>query len=162
MSHAQNQAHQHVRKHALLVSSLVLVAGATAGCGGSSGGSAPESASTKDFCDSYTSVLKQFRGKQPSRQEAVQGMKDWADSLRETGTPKDIPDDARHGFEVVVDTIKGLDDNASESDVEHLDKDLSKSEQDDAKAFGSYAVKTCGDALSPESPELPAPSSPQS
>lgn len=157
MKHAQEQ----VQKHALLASSLVLVAGAAVGCGGDSGSAAPAGASTKDFCDSYASVLDQFKGKQPSKQEAVKGMKDWADSMRRTGTPKGIPGDARHGFEVVVDTIKNLDDNASESDIENLDKDLSDKEQADAEAFGEYATKTCGDAMMPEL-SASSPSNPQS
>ncbi|MET3960896.1 archaellum component FlaG (FlaF/FlaG flagellin family) [Marmoricola sp. OAE513] len=90
-----------------------------AGCGGPDGSSAPKDASVKDFCkvvnDLDTSDAKGF-----------------AEDLAEVGTPKDIPAEARDGFEIMVD-------NAAE-------KSISDSKQKKVSTFVAYFTTTCSGA----------------
>lgn len=130
-------------KHALIAASLVLVAGATAGCGGGDGGSAPDNASTEEFCDSYTSMLESMMKMSPDSDQAVTALKDWGEKLEETGTPEDIPDEAREGFEVIVGALAELDADATQADLENLGGDLSAEEEQASEAFGDYVNETC-------------------
>ena len=61
---------------------------------------APEEASVDEFCKPFTDA-----GMDPKLSEV-------ADQLKDVGTPKDIPDDARKGFEILIDHADELDDRA--------------------------------------------------
>lgn len=141
-------------KHALIAASLVLVAGTTVGCGAGGSSSSPDSASTDDFCTAYNSLFESFSGATatPSDAESVKAIRDWADKMKEAGTPSDIPDDARHGFELVLDTIDKVDDNASQADIQKLGDDLSADDKKASEAFGAYATKTCPSAVPSDLP----------
>lgn len=85
-------------------------------CGSSGGANAPKAASVADFC----SMMKNIDMTDP---------KAFVADLKKTGTPADIPGDAREGFEVMID---------------NADKDsISADQQDQVKAFLSYFTTTC-------------------
>ena len=52
--------------------------------------------------------------------------------MESTGTPSDIPDEARSGLEVTLQAIQGLPDDATLDDITNLEKTLSDAEQKDA------------------------------
>ncbi len=123
-------------KRAILTAvSLVLVASGAAACGGS-----PEDASVDDFCEAAVSV--------PTDSDPdAKAIKDWADRMDETGTPKDMPDDARDGFELFIKTAKGLDDDASAEEMQEADKDFSDQDNDSVDAYSKYVADTCADQM---------------
>jgi hypothetical protein len=132
---------------ALLVAALLVAGSLAAGCGSDDGGlgaANSESASTKDFCQAYNSLFDAFSaGEAPSDEESVKALKDWAAELEGTGTPTDVPEGARRGFEVILETVDKIDDDATQDELKDLTDGLSTSDQDDAAAFGEYATKTC-------------------
>lgn len=122
-------------KHALLAASLLLVAGTAVGCGG-----APTDASKEDFCEAYTDTSAlQEAGEGDKLGEKIQ---DYGKGLEDVGTPKDISDDERDGFEVYVDALKDVDDDATAEDLQ--EPDVSKDDEKKAEKFTEYAQKKCG------------------
>src|SRR5689334_8862996 len=102
-----------LRRAAATAAGAVLVLGATAACGSNDAGGSPTSTSTADFCNTN----KQFdQGTTP---------KEAAAKLKEVGTPSDMSDSERHGFEVLVDRLSQLPDNAKASDYSAMEKDIS-------------------------------------
>jgi hypothetical protein len=118
-------------KHGLLAASLVLVAGTAVGCGG-----APTDASTEDFCEQVTKA---------GSMESADDAKDWGKEMEDIGTPEGISDDARDGFEIVVDAAK----DAEEEDGKVKDPDISDSDEKKVDKFGEYVATECA----PEAPE---------
>jgi hypothetical protein len=144
-------------KHVLMAATLVLVAGTTVGCGGGDkdGGGAPAAASEKDFCDTFTSFTEDMAASSDKEtSDQIKTAKDAVAKLADVGTPKDIPADARDGFEIFIDTIKGIDDNASEEDLQNIDSDLSEADNKKVSAFTTYYADTC----SPTAPTVPSES----
>jgi hypothetical protein len=141
-------------KTGLLTASLLLVGASVAGCSGG----APTDASEKEFCDSLTSVFEDVDlTDQPTEKEALELIKSWAKDLDKVGTPDDIPDEAREGFELMIKEVAKL---RAQEDFAQLDADLSESEKKAAEAFDTYTTETCGPmgVETPELPELPTPS----
>lgn len=137
-------------KKALIAASLVLIAGALVGCGGDDGGSAPKAASVDDFCTAFEQVTKDTSGVSQDDTEAqIQAAKDAVAKLADVGTPKDIPDDARAGYELLIDTIKNVDDNASQDELTAIFDDFSETDQKTFLAFVTYVGKTCPDLGAP-------------
>jgi hypothetical protein len=145
-------------KHRLLAASLVLVGGAAVGCGS---GGAPTDATEEEFCDGFSSLFTDMAELADADDaEIVRGIKDWAATMEEIGTPEGISDEEREGFERSLQLISDLDEDASPEDFEKLDEELSEEEQDAVDAFDTYTTDTCGSPLedleAPESPETPA------
>jgi hypothetical protein len=142
-------------KKILAAASLLLVAGTAAACGGG----APSDASTDEFCKTQQSILEDMptpkAGAEPDSKEVVKALKLWAERVEETGTPEDISDEARKGFEFQVKLIRDLDDDADKEDLVKIDKEMSDEEQAQSDAFDKYVQDTCG---SPD-PTAPSPSS---
>ena len=100
-----------------------------AGCGGDDeggsdgdrprGSDAPRNASVEDFCATFEET------------SLISGA-DAAKRLAETGTPADIPEDARRGFEYLIDHPEGGQDVATNEDV---------------AAYVTYGSKTCADLI---------------
>ena len=130
--------------------SLALVASLTA-CGGDSGGgsgsSAPDNASLDDFCQAFNglfdTVMAQATSGDADASAMITALKKWAADMEDVGTPSDMPDDARHGFELFVDQAKKLDENATLQDLENLGEDLSSDDQADGEAFSEWTTKNC-------------------
>jgi len=156
----------------LTLSSAVLLIGAvTTACGGGGGGDggggAPTDASEKEFCDSQTSLLQDLlpddltNPEMPSTVEMAQTVKGWGAKIEKVGTPDTISDEARAGFEAVVDRVGKID--VADFEIEKLQQlqsggeDASAEVNEQAEAFSDYLVATCDNPLDDvELPELPA------
>ncbi|WP_296604940.1 hypothetical protein [Nocardioides sp.] len=127
---------------------LALAASMTA-CGGSddggAGSSAPDNASTSDFCDGFNGLFEKVlaQGASGDSSAMITALKDWAGDMEDIGTPSDMPDDARNGFELFIDQAKDLDEDATLDDLQNLGDDLSESDQADGEAFAGWTEKNC-------------------
>lgn len=118
------------------------------------GSSAPSDASKADFCKAVTA-----EGDTAAVQKAVADkdydalldeLKKTTDNIEKVGTPENIPDDAREGFEIQLDAINDLkadDIKKSFEDPENAeDPFAAKVSKDDKKkieAFEKYQSKEC-------------------
>ena len=125
----------------------VLLALSLTACGGGAS-DAPDDASAKEFCEAYNASSD--LGEDASAEDQVEEAKDQADKIIDVGTPKDISDDEREGFEIFVDAIKDLDEDDvkkfSDAGSEDDFKDALGASDDDFKkvtAFLTYAAETC-------------------
>jgi hypothetical protein len=142
-------------KHALIAASLVLVAGLGAGCGGgddpepetsasSATSSANPTSSTEEFCAAYNSLFQEFQdGTQPTDEQAVQAIKKWAEELDEVGPPEDIPADAEKGYDLIVETVQKIKDDATQADIQKLTAAFTRAERVSSNAFGEWAQTAC-------------------
>ncbi|MFC6285424.1 hypothetical protein ACFP3Q_05770 [Nocardioides sp. GCM10027113] len=121
-----------------------LAAAGLAGCGSDGGSSAPDNASTEDFCGAYLSVFDDMDFSEvPSDEEAAEMMRQWGDRLAEVGTPEDMSEEARDGFELVVDTLGEIDADTSAQDIEDLGEDWSEEQDKAGEAFSQFVAKEC-------------------
>ncbi|WP_107773026.1 hypothetical protein [Nocardioides sediminis] len=143
-------------KSALLAASLVLVGGTAFGCSGGSDG-APADASQDDYCTSYRTLFADMSTMtEATDAEIIAKIKDWGATMQETGTPSDMPDDARAGFETTLAFIDDLAEDATAEDFEKMDSDLSEEETKQVAEFDTYTTETCGSPLdNMEAPEMP-------
>lgn len=138
-------------KGILALAGAALVLGGLAGCGddggssGASGSSAPDNASTDEFCDAFSSLFTEVMAEAGTgdMSKAVSAIKDWAENMQDVGTPEDMPDEAREGFEVFIEAASEIDENATLEDLQDLGGDLSESDQKAGEAFGDWATETC-------------------
>ena len=152
----------------LTASTAVLLIGAAASAcgGGGAGGGAPTDASEKEFCQTQTSLLEDLmpadmsNPELPSDEQMAKAVKDWGAKIDQVGTPEDISDDARKGFERIIEMADEID--ASDFSIEKLEqleaggKDASAEAQKQADAFEKYLTDTCGNPLDDlEVPEMP-------
>lgn len=137
---------------ALNVLAGLALATALTACGGSdgdgdggSGDSAPDNASTSDFCDGFNGLFEKVLAQATSGDSSamITALKDWAGDMEDIGTPSDMPEDARNGFELFVEQAKDLDENASLDDLQNLGEDLSEGDQADGEAFSTWTEKNC-------------------
>lgn len=156
------------RTRLTVTTAALLVGAATSACGGGgSGGGAPTDASEEDFCQTQTSLLEDLmpadmtNPELPSDEKMAKAVQDWARKIEDVGTPEDISDDARKGFEAIVEQADKVD--ASDFSIEKLEeleaggKDASAEARKQADAFEKYLTETCGNPLDDlEMPELPA------
>ncbi|MFC5175551.1 hypothetical protein [Nocardioides taihuensis] len=131
-------------KQALLTLAVLAVISVTSvAC---NAGRPPTDASPDTFCaqvhDFYSGVDRLGGG--ASNHEVAGLVKQLARRLADVGTPGDIPTDARQGFELTLDAIHDLPDDASTAEVEAIDADLSLDERRDTQAFDTYLALTCG------------------
>ena len=117
---------------------LVLVGGMATACGGGGGSDAPDDASKDDFCEAFEAAPTD---ESPSQDE----VDEWVDEMRDAGTPDDISDDERNGFEALVDAIDDadVDDIADSSSFEDIVED--EDDRADVTQFLIYYGKTCVD-----------------
>lgn len=140
---------------------VLLVSAATAACGGGSGSGAPESASKDDFCSAQQSLFTSLDlgdgTELPSEKELADAMHTWADKIEEVGTPENISDDARKGFEETVKAAHDVSEADLKSpDLDSLEADMSDEAKKQVEAFSSYVNDTCGSMFGDlETPEVP-------
>lgn len=155
----------NVRARLALTSTVLLVGAAASACGGG----APADASEKDFCDTQSSLFADLLPEDmtapelPSNEEMAQAVKDWGRELEEVGTPDGISEEARAGFEQLVEQAGEID--AADFTIDKLEEleqggaDASEAAQQEAEAFADYLTTTCGDPFEdiemPELPEMP-------
>ena len=157
------------RARVTLTSAVLLVGAVTSACGGGGGG-APTDASEDGFCEAANSLMSHLlpedmsSAELPSDEDMARALKDWGARMEEVGTPDDISDDARAGFEAVVDQAKEID--ASDFSMENLEDlemggaDASEEVKKQAEAFGDYLTDTCGNPMDDiEMPDLEMPES---
>jgi hypothetical protein len=118
------------------VLTLVLAGGLTA-CGGST--SSGPSASKADFCRAFDAL-----GADTTPGHA-------ADELSKVGTPSGIDPDERHGFELLVDHLRGLPDKRSPGGITKMVQDMNAQDAGDVRAFVTYYFDECQ-----SSPSAPA------
>ena len=133
----------------------LLVVGLLAGCGddgaaGDDAADAPSDASVEEFCQPFVDMLQEVsaQGEDLSDEDAVRLAKETADKLREAGTPADMPEDARKGFELVVEKLAELPDDATKDEVEKA-QELTEEEQTYSTALSQYIASNCADQLFP-------------
>ena len=129
----------------------LLVAGLLAGCGddgGDDAADAPNNASVEEFCQPFVDLSQEFQsmGTDISDEDALEIAKDTAEKLRNAGTPEDMPEDARKGFELVVKKLADLSDDATTQDVEKA-MQLTEEEQKYSAALTAYVTQNCADAF---------------
>ena len=156
-----------IRARLTLTGAVLLVGTATSACGG--GGGAPSDASKDSFCEAANSLMSDLVPADtttpdlPSEEEMAQAVKDWGARMAEVGTPESISEEARKGFESVVEQAEEIDaEDFSIDDLEQLESggaDASAEVKEQAEAFGNYLTDTCGNPLEeielPELPDLP-------
>lgn len=157
-----------IRTRLTTAGAVLLVGAVTTACGGGGGG-APTDASEKEFCETQSSLIEDLlpddmtNPEVPSNEEMATAVKDWGKKLEDVGTPEDISDEARKGFEAVVQQANDID--ASDFSIEKLQElemggaDASAEVKEQAQAFSDYLTETCGNPMDniemPEMPEMP-------
>lgn len=100
-------------------------------------------ASEDDFCGAFSNEDLAEVDEEDFEAQA-DALHDYADALEDVGTPDDIPDDARDGYEVLLEAYRDieagdLEDEDAQADLEEKYKD----DQDDIEAFFTYATEKC-------------------
>jgi hypothetical protein len=137
----------------LVAAACVLVASSVVGCSnGSVGQDAGDPPSAQVFCD----ALAQFRDEIDAADAGdlpayVAALKEAAAQLERIGTPEDIPDSARAGFELTIRRIQDLPDDATEEGLADLG-DVREEEQATLDDLEAYIERTCPDLADSESP----------
>jgi hypothetical protein len=128
-----------------LAASLALSLGACSDDEGGSGSEAPANASKEEFCGAFNDLFDDVLAKASTDDSAaaVRALKKWAADIGEIGTPAEMPDDARNGFEVFVDQTRDLDEDATLADLEKFGEDVSDSDRADAEAFSDWTQDNC-------------------
>ena len=149
----------------IVVAVLVLAGGGVAAAvlltgdddGGGDADDAPKSASVEEFCEG----LNEFDevDDEASPEEQVEQAHEVADRLSEIGTPEDIPDDAREGFEIYLEAISEVDADDIEA-LENVESEeeladalgISSDDQEKITAFFEYTFEACSELSTPEIP----------
>lgn len=123
-----------------IATSLLLVGLGTAACGGDeaevvTGSDAPKDASVEKFCE----AMEGFGDQKDDTPVA-----EVAPKLQDTGTPADIPADARRAFEFLIDNAQKLDELKDEIDSqEGFTEAFSAQAAQDLIALYTYYGQTC-------------------
>ena len=130
---------------ASLAAALLFVGFGATACGGSDGSGAPEDASKDEFCQSFLAL------------DEDANVADTAEAFKKVGTPSDISDDARKGFEFIIDNAKKLDDlGDTGDDAAAVEKEFGKDAASQTIAFGQYVVSTCMGDMQDQMDDLPS------
>lgn len=140
-----------IKRYVGAASATVLLALSLSACGGDSASDAPDDASAKEFCEAYNATNS--TDEDSSDSEKVDEAHDQAEKLIEVGTPEDIDDDSREGFEILVDAVAEIEeddvDNINNAESEEDFRDAIGASEDDFKkvvAFLTYAAEACAEA----------------
>ncbi|WP_447643996.1 hypothetical protein [Nocardioides zeae] len=123
-------------KRVLSAAALVLAGASLTACGGG----APTDASESEFCDAMQAAGESILEQSEKDGDEEVDFGDAIDELEETGTPENIPDDAREGFESLIDAMKDLDGDTVDEVSDNND------ELDGDDEFSDYYTETCADA----------------
>jgi hypothetical protein len=139
-----------IKRFAGAGSAAVLLALSLSACGDSAS-DAPDDASVEDFCKAYNATSSS--DEDASDSDKVDEAHEQAEKLIEVGTPEDISDDAREGFEILVDAVADIEeddvDNINNAESEDAFRDAIGASEDDFEkvvAFLTYAGETCAEA----------------
>lgn len=129
------------------------------------GGGAPTDASKDDYCEAVqgTSGDEEFsKALEDKDWDKIADLyKDAADDVEEVGTPDDISDEEREGFEIQLDAIKSVNgddiEKAFNSEGEDpFEDEFSDDEKDKVKAYQKYESETCADSGSDSGVDTPS------
>lgn len=142
-------------QRSLATGATVLIAALTLAACGDDGGNgeaaAPTDAAKSDFCSAFMDSSAIAGAENDA--DRLEAAKEGIDNLEQVGTPQDVSDEQREGFEIYVEEIQSADDV---SDLEKV------SDEDAAKvgAFTEYTATTCADQLADELSEGSTPPTP--
>ena len=137
-------------KLALVAASLILVAGGAVGCGddgdGDGGGDGDDTTSTADFCAALKDFETGVGDVDPTEdlEGYLKALKTSADKLDEVGTPEGMPEDAEDGFDLTIDKIEDLPDDATLDDLSKIG-DVSDTDQKKIDALDDWIAEECPD-----------------
>ena len=155
-------------KRISLLAALVLLLGFLAGCGNDSSsgasdeaagdGGAPTNASVEEFCGAFIDMIQEAGtgGADMSDADAVALAKKLANKLQEVGTPEDMPADARKGFELALQKINDLPDDATQAEMEAANAELTEEEKGYQKALSDYITEKCMGSMLPSGAASPS------
>lgn len=135
-----------IKRPIIAAGAATLMALSLAACGGS----APADASTEEFCE-VTNDTSWFTDIEEDDYDGfVDAIKEYVDRLEEVGTPEDISDEAREGFELQIeaagdisaDDLRDAEDSGSAESP--FETDLSEEDIEKVTAFQTYQAETCG------------------
>jgi hypothetical protein len=118
------------------------------------GGGAPADASKEDYCKAVGDAGSEEFGKAITDKDydkAADLIKESAEKIEEVGTPEDISDEEREGFEIQLDAVKKLNGDdlkeafEAEDGEDPFEADLSDDEKDKVEAYNKYENETCSD-----------------
>lgn len=110
----------------------------------------PAAGSEQEFCDAFEEITTATSDiDENDTQGQIAAAKDAVETLSEVDTPEGMPEDAQAGLELLVDTILGVDDNASQAELDAINNDFTKKEQDSFLAFVTYVGQTLASAALP-------------
>ena len=137
-----------LKRPAAAVGAAALLAFSLTACGGGGGGSdAPESASKDDFCKAFADAFTPLANLQGDpTEDQFNEFKDSVAHLGDVGTPSDISDDNRKGFEVFVDAVNDGSYDDFKSDSQNL-PGVSDDDEAKAEAFFTWASTECASEL---------------
>ncbi|MEJ7833585.1 MAG: hypothetical protein WKF79_11770 [Nocardioides sp.] len=147
-----------LRTRSLTAGGALLLAASLSACGG--GSSAPDDASKEEFCAAYTDTgdgLQDLDPEASPEEQAkvlIEALQQQVESLEEVGTPEDMPDDAREGFEITLEVVGDLEEDEIAKAIEEQDEDfgdISDSDKEKTDALEEYVGENC------EIPELEVP-----
>ncbi|MFW6773390.1 hypothetical protein ACOACO_03825 [Nocardioides sp. CPCC 205120] len=127
-------------KRVLSIAALVLAGGTLSACGGG----APTDASEEDFCSSFDSAMSSLGDQAELEADDEVDLGDAIDELESTGTPEDIPDDAREGYESLLEALNDADGKTVEEVEDEVQDPFGEGDDADAgEALGTYYTETC-------------------
>lgn len=115
-------------------------------------------ASEEDFCEAFNdpSLTDVAEDDYEAQADALHS---YADALEDVGTPEGIPDDARNGYEVLVEAYHEIDaDDLEDEDAQADLEEKYKDDEDDIEAFFAYAGEKCVAAGVPSDAPTDTPS----
>lgn len=139
-----------LKRPLVAAAATVLLALSLSACGGG----APTDASVKDFCEATQGNSNEEDFTKALEDEDWDKIRDLvqeqADEIEEVGTPEDIPDDAREGFELQLEQADDLSADDLEkafTDQENpFEVDLSGEDKKKIEAYTEYESETCADS----------------
>ena len=115
----------------LVAAAALAMSGGLAACGASDDGSTPRDASPADFCRTFAGL------------RATTAPHELAAALSKVGTPQDIDNSARRGFEVLIDHLRALPDDSPAHALRGMARRLVGSEEAEVVAFLTYVTREC-------------------
>ena len=139
-----------------LVGTPALLAVSLTACGGSGTDAtgAPDDASVADFCDTFGG-LGDLVDAGDDADAAVDAANDFAADLDDVGTPSDVTDDQRDGFEAYVKFLGEVDSSDVEDLADSDEADVFGDDADNVTGFIQYAITSCPDALGSLTGDVP-------
>jgi hypothetical protein len=130
----------------LVATGVLLVATAVGGCADEdSGGADNRVSSVQDFCSALATFRDEVAAADSTDLAAyIRTLKEAADEVDDVGVPDDMPADAEQGFDLTIERIQDLADDATQQDVAQLG-DVSDEDQKKLDALEDYIKKACPD-----------------